>query len=112
MDFLKNVGNMVGKGLDSLKTQINKVQENSSNSYQSNNSLPKGVHILGIDDQSNFQTKNDNLQNTNTTNSNNDYNKFYYSQQNQQNTAQTQSQPQAPKKSNSSKIQIPAIEVP
>ena len=104
MDFLKNVGNMVGKGLDSLKTQINKVQENSSNSYQSNNSLPKGVHILGIDDQSNFQTKNDNLQNTNTTNSNNDYNKFYYSQQNQQNTAQTQSQPQAPKKSNSSSI--------
>ena len=43
MDFLKNVGNMVEKGFDSIKTQINtqinKVQEGSSN--QQNNNLQK-----------------------------------------------------------------------
>ena len=59
MDFLKNVGSMVGKGFDTLKTNIIKNQENQSN--QPNNSLPKGVHILGTEDltvtQDNYQNQ-------------------------------------------------------
>ena len=91
MDFWKNVGNMVGRGLDSIKTQINKVQENYANSNQSNESLPKGVHILGVDDQSYsggpIYQNNPNQNINNTTN----YNNFYYSQP--EVSPQPQSQP-------------------
>ena len=93
MDFLKNVGSYVGKGIDTLKTNIIKAQD-SSKSTQENNPLPKGVHILGVDDQSYPQQNNANQQNSNINNNNNkvnDYNKFYYSQQN---TYSSQSQTQ------------------
>ena len=80
MDFLKNVGNMVGKGFDSLKTNIIKNQD-SPNINPPNNSLPKGVHILGIEDQPNQQTNNYNQLNKNNANSKeNEYNKYYYGQ--------------------------------
>ena len=95
MDFLKNVGNMVGKGFDSIKTQINtqinKVQEGSSN--QQNNNLPKGVHILGEDDQSSPQKNTYNQTNKNVNDTTvSDYNKFYYSQQEKTNQPQPQTQ--------------------
>ena len=49
MDFLNKVTNMVGKGIDSIKTQINKAQENAFSAQpQNTNNLPKGVHILGV----------------------------------------------------------------
>jgi hypothetical protein len=80
MDFLKNVGSYVGKGFDSIKTtinsQMNKVQDSSE---QSQPSLPKGVHILGVDDQPNPQQDTSNDSNANDTNSD-DFNKFYYGQ--------------------------------
>ena len=80
MDFLKNVGNMVGKGFDSLKTNIIKNQDNP-NSNLPNNSLPKGVHILGIEDQPNQQTNNYNqVNNKNANSKENEYNKYYYGQ--------------------------------
>ena len=94
MDFLKNVGNMVGRGLDTIKTQINKVQENYANSNnQSNQSLPKSVHILGIDDQSAQSTYQNNLPNQNINNMSNDYNNLYYNQPQPQNFPQSQPQP-------------------
>ena len=79
MDFFKNVGSMVGKGFDSIKTQINAQMYKTQDSTESPQpSLPKGVHILGVDDQSNPQQ---NISNTNnSTNSDNltsnDYNKI------------------------------------
>ena len=102
MDFLKNVGNMVGKGIDSIKTNIIKAQEGSSNT-QANTSLPKGVHILGVDDQAYQQQSNSTqYQNvSNINNSNDEYNKYYYSQQNasqpqqQAQNSQTQNKPQS-----------------
>ena len=49
MDFLNKVGSMVGKGFDSIKSQINKAQENAFSSPPPNTTnLPKGVHILGV----------------------------------------------------------------
>ena len=56
MDFLNKFGNMVGKGFDSIKTQINKAQENLAASNNQTSNLPKGVHILGIDDSSSPQS--------------------------------------------------------
>ena len=94
MDFFKNVGNMVGKGFDSIKTQINAQMYKTQDSTESPQpSLPKGVHILGVDDQSNPQQ---NISNTNnSTNSDNltanDYNKINSGQQTQ-NQLQTQEQ--------------------
>ncbi len=55
MDFLNKVGNMVGKGIDSIKSQINKAQENAFPSPQENTpNLPKGVHILGVIENENL----------------------------------------------------------
>ena len=49
MDFLNKVCSMVGKGFDSIKSQINKAQENAFSSPPPNTTnLPKGVHILGV----------------------------------------------------------------
>ena len=47
MDFINKFGNIVNKGIDSIKSQINKTQENSLTTSQQYNNLPKGVHILG-----------------------------------------------------------------
>ena len=55
---------------------MNKVQDSSE---QSQPSLPKGVHILGVDDQPNPQQDTSNDSNANDTNSD-DFNKFYYGQ--------------------------------
>jgi hypothetical protein len=66
MDFLNKVTNMVGKGIDSIKTQINKAQENAFSAQpQNTNNLPKGVHILGVleNEKENEQEK-DQTQNT------------------------------------------------
>jgi len=83
MDFLNKFGNMVGKGFDSIKTQINKAQENLANSNNQASNLPKGVHILGIDDTARPQSDYANPSNPNsaTTLTNNDYNKYYYGSQ-------------------------------
>ena len=99
MDFLKNVGSMVGKGFDTLKTNIIKNQENQNN--QPNNSLPKGVHILGTEDLTATQENYQNQPNTNinVNNQENDYHKFYYSQQDS-----PQPQPQTQNKTPSSSI--------
>ena len=93
MDFLKNVGNMVGKGFDSIKTNIYKTDNQNTN--QPNNSLPKGVHILGEDEQTSLQQNNSNQNQTNINNNNkkDDYNKFYYGQQNPQQNPQVQNKP-------------------
>ena len=80
MNFLKNVGNMVGFG--SSKTSVTE-NEGNTNSNPPNNSLPKGVHILGNEDLTTSQQNYQNQPNTNnsTKNKENEYNKFYYSQQ-------------------------------
>ena len=101
MDFLNKFGNMVGKGFDSIKTQINKAQENLAASNNQASDLPKGVHILGIDDSSRPQSDYTNLSNTNNT-TNNDYNKYYYG--NQQNDYQPLPQNQNQNKPTSSSI--------
>ena len=99
MDFLNKVGNMVGKGFDTVKTNIIKFQDNSNNP-QTNNNLPKGVHILGEDDQPVPELNNLNQANQNI-NKENDYNKYYYSQQNeyqplsQTKNTQSQNKPQS-----------------
>ena len=75
MDFLNKVTNMVGKGIDSIKTQINKAQENAFSAQpQNTNNLPKGVHILGVleNEKENEQEK-DQTQNT----YNNKYTNFF-----------------------------------
>ena len=93
MDFLKNVGNMVGKGFDSIKTNIYK--SDNQNTNQPNKSLPKGVHILGEDEQTSLQQNNSNQNQTNINNNykKDDYNKFYYGQQNPQQNPQVQNKP-------------------
>ena len=66
MNFLNKVGNIVGKGFDSIKSQLNKAQENVFNSPQQNtNPLPKGVHILGE-----MENENDKEQNPSNINNN------------------------------------------
>ena len=78
MDFLNKVGNMVGKGIDSIKSQINKAQENAFSSPQQNtSSLPKGVHILGAIENESI-TINEKEQNIN----NNKYSNFFGTDQN------------------------------
>ena len=78
MDFLNKVGNMVGKGIDSIKSQINKAQENAFSSPQQNTSnLPKGVHILGAIENESI-TINEKEQNIN----NNKYSNFFGTDQN------------------------------
>ena len=101
MDFLNKFGNMVGKGFDSIKTQINKAQENLAASNNQANNLPKGVHILGIDDASRPQSDYANSSNPNSE-TNNDYNKYYYG--NQQNNYQPLPQNQNQSKPASSSI--------
>ena len=72
MDFLNKVGNMVGKGIDSIKSQINKAQENAFPSPQENTpNLPKGVHILGVIENENEKEKDQNI------NNNNKYSNFF-----------------------------------
>ena len=72
MDFLNKVGNMVGKGIDSIKSQINKAQENAFPSPQENTTnLPKGVHILGVIENENEKERDQNI------NSNNKYTNFF-----------------------------------
>ena len=73
MNFLNKVGDFVGKGIDTLKNQINKVQENTS--QQNTNNLPKGIHILGIIDNEN--EKSQNLNTDNNTNFNNKFTNFF-----------------------------------
>ena len=71
MDFLNKVGNMVGKGIDSIKSQINKAQENAFPSPQENTpNLPKGVHILGVIENENEKEKDQNINNNNNKYSN------------------------------------------
>ena len=100
MDFINKFGNMVNKGIDSIKSQINKTQENSLTTSQQYNNLPKGVHILGEDDQPVPELNNLNQANQNI-NKENDYNKYYYSQQNeyqplsQTKNTQSQNKPQS-----------------
>ena len=78
MDFLNKVGNMVGKGIDSIKSQINKAQENAFSSPQQNtSSLPKGVHILGAIENESI-TINEKEQNINI----NKYSNFFGTDQN------------------------------
>ena len=101
MDFLNKFGNMVGKGFDSIKTQINKAQENLAASNNQANNLPKGVHILGIDDTSRPQSDYANSSNPSST-TNNDYNKYYYG--NQENNYQPLPQNQNQSKPASSSI--------
>ena len=69
MNFLNKVTDFVGKGIDTIKTQINKVQENTS--QQNPNKLPKGIHILGV-----IENENEQAQNLNTDNNGNYNNKF------------------------------------
>ena len=72
MNFFNKVGDFVGKGLDTIKSQINKVQENTFDSPQQNtNNLPKGIHILGV-----IENENEKSQNINNDNNNNYSNKF------------------------------------
>ena len=73
MNFLNKVGDFVGKGIDTLKNQINKVQENTS--QQNTNNLPKGIHILGVIDNEN--EKSQNLNTDNNTNFNNKFTNFF-----------------------------------
>ena len=73
MNFLNKVGDFVGKGIDTLKNQINKVQENTS--QQNTNNLPKGIHILGVIDNEN--EKSQNLNADNNTNFNNKFTNFF-----------------------------------
>ena len=73
MNFLNKVGDFVGKGIDTLKNQINKVQENTS--QQNTNNLPKGIHILGVIDNEN--EKYQNLNTDNNTNFNNKFTNFF-----------------------------------
>ena len=101
MDFLNKFGNMVGKGFDSIKTQINKAQENLAASNNQTSNLPKGVHILGIDDTSRPQSDYANSSNPIST-TNNDYNKYYYGDQ--QNNYQPLPQSQNQNKPASSSI--------
>ena len=101
MDFLNKFGNMVGKGFDSIKTQINKAQENLAASNNQTSNLPKGVHILGIDDSSRPQSDYANASNPIST-TNNDYNKYYYGDQ--QNNYQPLPQSQNQNKPASSSI--------
>ena len=102
MDFLNKVGNMVGKGIDSIKSQINtQMNKSDSSNTSQNNNLPKGVHILGIDDSTNSRTNYQNYSNTNNI-TNNEYNKFYYN--NQQNDYQNLPQNQSQNKPQSSSM--------
>ena len=83
MDFINKFGNIVNKGIDSIKSQINKTQENSLTTFQQYNNLPKGVHILGETENenqaqnqySNFfrneQINDNNIQNLNSIQQNN-----------------------------------------
>ena len=83
MDFINKFGNIVNKGIDSIKSQINKTQENSLTTSQQYNNLPKGVHILGETENenqaqnqySNFfrneQINDNNIQNLNSIQQNN-----------------------------------------
>ena len=73
MNFLNKVGDFVGKGIDTIKNQINKVQENTS--QQNTNNLPKGIHILGVIDNEN--EKSQNLNTDNNTNFNNKFTNFF-----------------------------------
>ena len=73
MNFLNKVGDFVGKGIDTIKNQINKVQENTS--QQNTNNLPKGIHILGVIDNEN--EKYQNLNTDNNTNFNNKFTNFF-----------------------------------
>ena len=73
MNFLNKVGDFVGKGIDTIKNQINKVQENTS--QQNTNNLPKGIHILGVIDNENEKSQNVNTDNN--TNFNNKFTNFF-----------------------------------
>jgi hypothetical protein len=77
MDFFNKVGDFVGKGFDSLKSQLNKAQENVFTSPQQNTTnLPKGVHILGaIENENDKETNNNN--NDDQTQYNNKFSNFF-----------------------------------
>ena len=82
MDFFNKVGDFVGKGFDSLKSQLNKAQENVFTSPQQNTTnLPKGVHILGaIENENDKETNNNN--NDDQTQYNNKFSNFFGINQN------------------------------
>ena len=77
MDFFNKVGDFVGKGFDSLKSQLNKAQENVFTSPQQNTTnLPKGVHILGaIENENDKETNNNN--NDDQSQYNNKFSNFF-----------------------------------
>ena len=75
MNFLNKVGDFVGKGIDTIKNQINKVQENAS--QQNTNKLPKGIHILGVIENDNEKSQNINTDNNNNNNFNNKFTNFF-----------------------------------
>ena len=84
MDFLNKVGDFVGKGFDSLKSQLNKAQANTFSSPQQNTTnLPKGVHILGVIENEN--EKDENKDNKDQTQYNNKYSNFFGINPNTQN---------------------------
>ena len=69
MNFLNKVGDFVGKGIDTIKNQINKVQENTS--QQNTNNLPKGIQILSV-----IYNEKEKYQNLKTDKNNNFNNKY------------------------------------
>ena len=75
MNFLNKVGDFVGKGIDTIKNQINKVQENAS--QQNTNKLPKGIHILGVIENDNEKSQNINTDDNNNNNFNNKFTNFF-----------------------------------
>ena len=87
MNYLNKFGNMVSKGIDVVKTQINTQIKSDNPSY--NSSLPKNVHILGVEDnsQNNYQQPQQ---------QNDDYSKFYYGQLNYQPTNNNNNPQQKP----------------
>ena len=97
--------NFIKKGFDSLKTQLVKNQENSNSN--ANPSLPKGVHILGVEDP-NTPSLNNSPSQPNSNDKQSEYNKLYYSQKNSYQTLpknQNLNQPQSKPNNNNQQTQ-------